>query len=201
LRIQKIVWKYLISAIIASTHAGNASANSCETLDAKANAREIERNPAAFDPAAVFVKHGLDPAKLKSRFEISDIGQIQLSLIYDEQRAGYIILEHYYRGDLQYDFTIARVQVEPQLKGKGLGTLLYLAAGRKAYIRENRLLYMSAIVSNDAIKTWNRFVDQGYAEKHMTEYGEEVRLKRSTLESDSARKALEFVEARPVGLF
>ncbi len=187
----------LLLLVFPWANSGAAFANSCETLDAKSNARAIELNSAAFDPAAVMIKHGIDPTKLKFRLEVSDIGQIQISATYEDLRAGYIILEHYYRGDLQYDFTIAKVEVQPQFKGKGVGTLLYLAAGRKAFVNENRLLYMSAIVSNDAIKTWKRFVDQGYAEKHMTEYGEEVRLKRSTLESDSARKALEFVEAHP----
>ena len=85
--------------------------------------------------------------------------------------------------------TIAKIEVKPDFQGKGLGSILYLAANRMAVESFRQPLHRSELTSTDAKRTWRRFLDQGYAESTLDQYGVETIAFRSGVAGTPGSKA------------
>lgn len=153
-----------------------------------------------FNPNDLLMSKGIDPARVSGRLDSHgpNDGWITLSLQIDGKSAGYLIitLETEVNGALYP--TIAKVEVQEQFQGKGLGSILYIAANRIATEQFKRPLHRSELTSPDAKRTWKRFVEMGYAEVSYDEYGGEmVKFKRPVADALGSKSAMEiFVPAQ-----
>jgi GNAT superfamily N-acetyltransferase len=189
-RVRLVLWATLaLAPRLALAQEGTP----CEGVGTKA----ATETGVGYDPAAILLSKGLDPEAL--RFTVGDTGDgfVTISATYKGEKAGWITTERAADVDETIYPTITRIDVFGAAQGKGLGTLLYLAAGRVLRERGHGLLRKSELTSADANRTWDRLVKLGLAEVVSTEFGDAVRLKKGVLDGDVGIAAGEFVARRP----
>jgi hypothetical protein len=167
----------------SAAHQGGAAARRVRPVPARTGAgqprtgRSLGRTRAApaapaFEPGAYLRGKGLDPEQL--RFELVSydralgFGWGELSAIYRGKPVGSL--------QIRLDEASGRprgvhpkVMIEGPLRGKGLGTLLYLVAARAAWQTDRRVLGNDTVeMSDDAAQVWAGLARRGLASEDRT---------------------------------
>lgn len=169
----------------------------CHILTAQAAESTAKTAYELFDPSSVLLAKGIDPKRVTGRVDSDgpNDGAITLQLMIDGANIGYLVMVQEFDVNSRLYPTIAKIEVKPDYQGKGLGSILYIAANRMAVERFNRPLHRSELTSQDAKRTWRRFVELEYAELTYDEYGGETIAFRpgvaATLGSKAAQEIFE----------
>ena len=163
----------------------------CHVLTAHAAESGAKSAYELFDPASLLLSKGIDPKRVTGRVDSDgpNEGAITLQIMIDGASAGYLIMVREFDLNSRLYPTISKVEVKADFQGKGLGSILYIAANRMAVERFQRPLHRSELTSQDAKRTWRRFVELEYAELAHDEYGGEIISFRTGVASTPGSKA------------
>ena len=124
----------------------------------------IERHSLLPDFPEILERNGINPQELKIVFdEVSGLPfPNRFRVFYKGERAGFMtLMKHWYHPE--ETVFIENVVLHEMLRGKGVGSLLYVVAAM--FSREaGKTLFTSSDVSDEAIATWQRLEQNGLAE-------------------------------------
>jgi hypothetical protein len=147
----------------------------------------------------VLARKGLDPRKLS--FAIPrrcDLTCSRVGIFYNRRLAGYMELGEDTLRDNKHVAYPEWVSVQGGFKGKGVGSLLYLATAKWVHKSTGCLMQKSFDTTGDANGVWQRFVDKGFAGDSVG-WGRRsrpgTRIKASAMDSPAMNKIWRFVES------
>jgi hypothetical protein len=151
-----------------------------------------------FDFKRVLTRKGLDPHKLA--FDIPrrcDLTCGRVGVFYDRRLAGHMDLGEDTMRDGRVVAYPEWVSVEGGFRGKGVGSLLYLATAKWVHRSTGCLMQKSFDTSSDADGVWRRFAEKGFAGDSVN-WGPRphpgTRMKESAMQSPAVNKLWRFVE-------
>jgi len=147
-------------------------------------------------PELVLKEKGLDADKLSFKISEDETG-ITLAAYLNGQFVGDMTTAEALDINQHKSIILDRVEIKDEVKGKGLGTLLYLAMGELVFQKFKLPLKKSQLTTPEANNLWERLQQKLYAKVQVDQFGEvETEI---NLEQDPARAskiALSFVAKR-----
>jgi GNAT superfamily N-acetyltransferase len=165
---------FLTMAMLLLAPAPEAQAGGCGKKFAKVKAPAAAQVAGDFDPRAAWRQAGLDPDKVKVAFTrargggFDDTVSYEIAIHHDGKQIGEMSV-------WQIDDKIWRTDVsgvDESLRGKGIGSMMYLLLGAKFFQQVKGERLISPDRSGLATRMWENLVHNGYA-KRIVEPGEE----------------------------
>jgi GNAT superfamily N-acetyltransferase len=147
----------------------------------------------------VLARKGLDPRKLA--FDVPrrcDLTCGRVGVFYNRRLAGYMDLGEDTMRDGKVVAYPEWVSVESPFRGKGVGSLLYLATAKWVHRSTGCLMQKSFDTTSHADAVWRRFADKGFAGDSVG-WGRRsrpgTRMKEGAMQSPAVKTLWRFVES------